>query len=793
MIFLRFVIILLTIDLSVLCADEHEESVEDTEIRNSREYNPEIWRAVEDGKIDMSGWIPHDSSQVQPETPNFKRRLRKRKRRPSLPFNDDTNSQERLNYFPRRRLRPFRLDQQDYGLEDMAQENVKRPANRRRITPVYTSEEIADVEPETEIITERQNDINPLMASIRFEEPKQETLKLNVPEKIRDPFDALKEAEEKQKPAEHIKQTTISPNLKALLKKTDGTISLSEILQQKNLSLAELLTGSAKAISALTSSPETTQPTEPSQISETTKYYRVLPSERKKITDRMYEQSVESTEAISSKEMLEAQRRRLALLHSRKENKPYLGITRTYEIVTEPITEKRVFVPSHPKFYSTVSYKPILIENFKTSPIISSTTYAYSTNKINEEENRSSEAINTVIPNEVLPSKPTLKKLPVTSAKLMKTTKNSADSPKLQEIPPNAIRINLEDILRRNITRKSEKHVEDGPLQITLDLNAGKISDDIKESSLEAEVTSQSSNGKLKIVTAREEILEMLKISTYRSKLSKILRDRNMTLQELMEQRERGSSQLHLADIFHNKTREPEPIEEPHVGVISGGFLESLREQKSRKFEGDGSKIVHSINTWPTTTETKQEATISPAISSTRSEELGMNKSYDYAAILPFWKQFHPDIFNQFYQNKDAKQLSDFHSSGELDDSLSNIGDDRVNVELKPKNYNLDEETFFDIPSGVKSALLASFAIVGLSLFMFLTILVIFKWTQKNKNKLNYTSSLSGVKIKSPILEMPHKNVLKTFVCETLGRKTNLYKSHLQSMSDVWDDRKQKF
>lgn len=37
--------------------------------------------------------------------------------------------------------------------------------------------------------------------------------------------------------------------------------------------------------------------------------------------------------------------------------------------------------------------------------------------------------------------------------------------------------------------------------------------------------------------------------------------ERNMTLRELVEHRERGSSHVHLADIFHNASKEPNPPE----------------------------------------------------------------------------------------------------------------------------------------------------------------------------------------------------------------------------------------
>ncbi|XP_013173017.1 PREDICTED: uncharacterized protein LOC106121761 [Papilio xuthus] len=60
---------------------------------------------------------------------------------------------------------------------------------------------------------------------------------------------------------------------------------------------------------------------------------------------------------------------------------------------------------------------------------------------------------------------------------------------------------------------------------------------------------------------AKFEIEEILHDSLSSATLSKILRERNMTLSELLEHRERGSSHVHLADIFHNASREPNPPE----------------------------------------------------------------------------------------------------------------------------------------------------------------------------------------------------------------------------------------
>ncbi|CAH0727083.1 unnamed protein product, partial [Brenthis ino] len=61
--------------------------------------------------------------------------------------------------------------------------------------------------------------------------------------------------------------------------------------------------------------------------------------------------------------------------------------------------------------------------------------------------------------------------------------------------------------------------------------------------------------------SAKYEIEEILNDSMTSERLSKILKERNMTLSELVEHRERGSSHVHLADIFHNASKEPNPPE----------------------------------------------------------------------------------------------------------------------------------------------------------------------------------------------------------------------------------------
>jgi hypothetical protein len=96
--------------------------------------------------------------------------------------------------------------------------------------------------------------------------------------------------------------------------------------------------------------------------------------------------------------------------------------------------------------------------------------------------------------------------------------------------------------------------------------------------SLNSQSQRTQENRRAKITSARDEILEFLKTDSGSVRLARILASRNMTLAELIEHRERGSSQQHLEDIFR-ESKQPvyQPIEanmsgahetEPNQGII---------------------------------------------------------------------------------------------------------------------------------------------------------------------------------------------------------------------------------
>lgn len=272
--------------------------------------------------------------------------------------------------------------------------------------------------------------------------------------------------------------------------------------------------------------------------------------------------------------------------------------------------------------------------------------------------------------------------------------------------------------------------------------------------------------------SARNEILLILQDPGSRIRLSRILEARNMTIQELIEQRERGSSQLHLADIFHNNTKEPEPSDEPLEGKISTeefpNFPVFSRRPKELQLSEETSNKPLEVSKGSELPRFKIPATLS--------EEVAQAENFP-------WQKMYPELFNVEHNDNNltkdpVKQSVDSFSDEnlkileEIDQTLyaSASNEEVPTVDETPRKI-------INISTGVKSAIYASLAIILLSMFVFVTILVVFRWLQKKKTKTNYKENLKPLQIKC--------ENLKSFVSDTLQRKkSNYYKRHLQSMSD---------
>lgn len=389
------------------------------------------------------GWIPRDETTDLDQIKIKRRRIRKRKRRPPL------QNAEEGEVYPRRRLRPFRLDQITPAWEDLSitEENIK-PNNRRRLPlPNPTSEEIDKNDATEEIVSGTQRkDVQekPLETSILVEEKSEPQLSTN----------------------------SLS-DLKTLLKKSGGKFSLSEILQQKNLSLSELLMGNARAISALTENPEKPPIIIDTTTEQSNKYKRLPPSIALKPPTKTSVQEDSTEDSLSAKETLDAQRKRLALLQP-KENKIFTTVIK-FDVINEPTTDRRIFIPANSK-YSGVEYIHINSDEGEMdstterkitipSTTISTTSSTSATEKIKE--------VVTLTPN---PSSTTKAvryrgKLPTTNAKLRITTKKvnqiEKESYPVQFAKP--IKIDISELIgfhKNEDNQKEEEAKTDGPMKV---------------------------------------------------------------------------------------------------------------------------------------------------------------------------------------------------------------------------------------------------------------------------------------------------------------------------------------
>lgn len=146
------------------------------------------------------------------------------------------------------------------------------------------------------------------------------------------------------------------------------------------------------------------------------------------------------------------------------------------------------------------------------------------------------------------------------------------------------------------------------------------------------------------------------------AKLSKILKERNMTLSELVEHRERGSSHVHLADIFHNASREPNPPEP----FLSKSLLEPISKE-TYPLRALLDANLHDPNTRITTDEPTMINNINiPVVMDYRNN---VNENAENMGIMSLFNNF-TKVENKSISMKDSEGTTD--KATELDVDVTN-------------------------------------------------------------------------------------------------------------------------
>lgn len=323
-----------------------------------------------------------------------------------------------------------------------------------------------------------------------------------------------------------------------------------------------------------------------------------------------------------------------------------------------------------------------------------------------------------------------------------------------------------QDILQTFTSRSDKMSVTDKTNQIHINNQNSYHQEESKISNGKVDVTERNPSLFSDITSSRTtddktDILELLDDRRGGARLTKVLEQRNMTLDELLEHRKRGSSQLHLSEIINNKTR-------PLVDVNAADKLDIVTAFEN--FPNFNLPNVKSVKPDEVRTDSDGSSYFTSIINIKPTDEIykeGRSLKRDQLAKpMPPGDPYHPwktinypsqDVNYIDSAKRDivsSSQLSPFENEvAQIENELAR-SHDFVDLELsghgfKPNSVTIENAS---IPVGVRSAIIASASIVGICLMIFILIFVTCRWRQKQRKKLNYSENFQTVRGRLPIL-----------------------------------------
>ncbi|XP_044008847.1 putative uncharacterized protein DDB_G0292292 [Aphidius gifuensis] len=481
------------------------------------------------------------------------------------------------------------------------------------------------------------------------------------------------------------KQKTIeNSELKLLLKtQEEEGLSLSEILQQKNLSLSDLLKGKTNALSALKSQEQLTNNKNINNITERPK--------RGKFNNMKIQREPENNEDNENENLS------------------------TLVKFTNPI------ILPH---FSETTEEPVVIdettifndENYDYQPVITTTT----TTSINNEAIEYSDYLKnekiddkktTIIPNAV--NKNEESKLSIEQFIDLK------DDISISTTIPIDNYDKFDDILKLNTTLTNEEIK-----------NLNNIITTEEPHPINHQRISSSNKIYDKIITeiepeAREEILELIDNDETGEMLQHLLESRNMSVDELISLRQRGSSRLHLAQVTSARTA----------------------DSKLHNVKKNIEQILYFNLTSSSTTSTSSTTTSTTTTS--KPEEIidllpikNDNNSLEFVDILNAFDSLPFAIKNS--TNNETKIIDNYDDNNDneilknIKNNYIDINDDIIDFKYNYKNNN--NNINYD---KIRPSIYASIAILVMTIIGFLCIFIIFKIRQKQKYIYNNAFSRS--------------------------------------------------
>lgn len=631
----------------------------------------------------------------------------------------------------------------------------------------------------------------------------------------RKPYAAAKKEEEEE--------VVESPNsdIKSILKQAGG-LSLSEILQQRNLSLADLLRGKQVALAAIsqTSLPITEIYDEP-QTTRKMEEIEDIPQKRRQNNEsdvkgprripnfnlRKKPDEVTTIQSDHQPEIDETNRVLPTIPNFRDHTKqpvaprpikevvpgirPDLNNSNTktrlpnlrqrLEISTEPTSTTRPLRYRENKENEKGRFKP---KQATVSPIVETTIETLLTSESSRETTETTPKPFSFRNRGI--TRPRLR-LPVVSEKPVQSSENSSGETenypkmpieryrkvepisqeeieeKIKKSEPTANAIekftSFEDAKPKNVATIEEIFESADPFQEMIKHNTQRSFDemDVTESnpSLFSDVTS------VKTVDDRTDLLELMEDRRNGARLAKVLAQRNMSLDELIEHRQRGSSQLHLAEIFNSNKPKVQiflnPVPEDTLDIVTAfenfpSFDLGVKSVKPDEIKTDsqGSSYFTSIIHIKPTDEAFKEGR------SMHDEDDEILKpppppTYNDKQSHTQWDEpiFPTKTFDGDFNNDRSGIFAD-----QIENELSRAND-ILDLELSGHGFKKNSVTIesTSIPIGVRSAIIASSCIVVVSVVVFVIIFVACRWRVKRKTKLHYTSEEYTAKSRLPFME----------------------------------------
>lgn len=311
---------------------------------------------------------------------------------------------------------------------------------------------------------------------------------------------------------------------------------------------------------------------------------------------------------------------------------------------------------------------------------------------------------------------------------------------------------------------------------------------------------------------ARAEILELFNSGTSATKLEILLKARNMSIDDLIALRERGSSHLHLAQVSQNKFKSSLKNDEipTEVKIIKPDcppnhdikeFIEWMKEKKEIKNEPQ-KEILHIKEfetlppVWSTNFGNSQEI-IEQKISEEKNNSKEINLDTEFNSQREINLEINDNFMNILSHFKSSEPYNDEENSKVYTNkvpSLINLSERKNNTVIPIEDGHVREivsdisNTFNNIfklnneeggneekhsISRVRTSIIVSGAILGVTIIVFLGIFIVCRARQKKK--YTYNNTFSRAVFQSPVLaarKLSNTSSLNTIMVNVVATST---------------------